>query len=453
MQNNSNNNSELKNTRNQARKNKRWVYIIFILLIVSLIGFLSVSKMWNNRPERQSIANVPNTEHLDQDSLMLSDTNFINAVTVESDTVEEDIRVSNASDTAMSKPVGKLEAKIDEQAGQNTKKVYTGRRINIAIIGLDNRIGTNSNHADANHILSIMPDSGVVEITAIPRDTPANANMPDTSGQNKLTIVRAARGRSAYLKEVARIARLDRVDYYVEVGFSQVMGILELFGFKDSKSALQVLRSRKGLGGDDYQRTYNQAQFIRQMMMKHFSKVTGTFGDILIHGGLAFVETNLDAGTIKNIAYQLESKGFGQRSSDVVIRVRPAIGMKFKQYDLANKEVLNKLKSKIEGYNKWSGEEKSQTRNVSNILWSAIKSVEKDTTKNPKSVINKLRTYFDQKAWMQVEDLKDRDSIRSNLSRVLSTAYYKKKDKANAEKVKTAVEREKEMFEKTKLDD
>ncbi len=454
-----------KTSEKSSEKSSKWKYIIPLLLLIGFIGYFSISKYYESSSNVANAYNPYNDPNLDKDSLLLSDTNFVNAVTVDGDSTEEEaIIVSNASDTVnltadasastmATVTTGGVEAKVDDQAGSKSpKKVFTGRRINISIIGLDNRIGTNSNHADANHILSIMPETGIIEITSIPRDTPADARMPDSSGQNKLTIVRAGRGRAAYMKEAARIARLDKIDYYVEFGFSQAMGILELLGFKDSKSTLQVLRSRKGLGGDDYQRCYNQGQFIRQVLLKHFDKATGVLGDILIRGALAFVETNLDASTISGLVSQLESKGFGDSPNDVVIRVRPAIGMKFKQYDLANKETLNKLKNKIESFNRYSGEEKSKTRNVSGVLWSAIKAAEKDTVKNPKAAISKLRTYFDQKAWMQVENINDRNNIRDNIARVLSTAYYKRRDKANAEKVIQSANAEREMFEKIKIE-
>ncbi len=458
--------------KDDKSNNKKWKFIIPILLIFLFIGYLSLSSIYSKKQNdgiALALTNELNT-NLDQDSLLLSDTNFIKAATIENDSIEEDIKVSDPNDTlgvmdiasnisaeattdADSKSSSsnskntKIESSVDNQAGKRSKRVYDGKRINISIIGLDNRIGTNSNHADANHILSILPDNGIIEITSIPRDTPADARMPDTSGQNKLTIVRANRGRKAYMREAARIARLDKIDYYVEFGFSQAMGILELLGFKDRKATLQVLRSRKGLGGDDYQRSYNQGQFIKQILLKHFSKVTGTIGDILIHGALTFVETNLDFATVKDIVNQLEKNGFADNSSDVILKVRPALGMKFNQYDLTNKETLNKLKAKIEGYNKWSGESKSKNRNVSNILWTAIKSAEKDTLKNPKSSINKLRKYFDQKAWMQIDDIDDRNSIREHLGRVLSTAYFKRNDGTNARKVIDAIQKEKEMFD------
>jgi len=173
-----------------------------------------------------------------------------------------------------------------------TKIHHGGRRINIALIGVDARLNERVKHADANHIISIIPDSGIVEITSIPRDTKADAGFPVDSKLNILTLVRAKRGLNAYLKEAAKIAELEKIDYYVEVGFSQAMGILEMLGYSDPSSQLQVLRSRTALGNGDFQRSYSQGQFVRQMLLKNFHIMTGFDGGIVDRGGRVWVESN-----------------------------------------------------------------------------------------------------------------------------------------------------------------
>jgi len=121
-----------------------------------------------------------------------------------------------------------------------------GRVINIMVTGIDSRLGDNMAHADANHVLRFFLDSGLVEIISIPRDTPADAGFDDTTGFNRLTNVRANRGRRTYLNTVSKIAGISSIDYYVEFGFSQAIGLLELLGYKDNASStLRVLRSRQ----------------------------------------------------------------------------------------------------------------------------------------------------------------------------------------------------------------
>src|SRR5574344_34498 len=166
-----------KGDKEEKKSKKKFILpIIIILLFIAWVGHSIVTQ---NGDSAGSGFAKPLAANGDSSAL---DSGFVEAVT-EADTEEIVIRTSV--------PINEnYKAGIDEEAGKNVRHVYEGRRINIAVIGLDARLGTVSNHADANHILSIMPDSGVVEITAIPRDTYADAGMSDSSGQNKLTIVR-----------------------------------------------------------------------------------------------------------------------------------------------------------------------------------------------------------------------------------------------------------------------
>jgi hypothetical protein len=339
----------------------------------------------------------------------------------------------------------------DPQTNKSYRKIFTGRRINIAVVGVDSRMGAGTKHADANHILSILIDSGYVDIITIPRDTPADAGYDDSTGQNKLTIVYAAKGREAYFKEAARIAGLDRIHHYAEFSFSQAMGLIELLGYHDAASTLQVLRSRTGLGGDDYQRCYNQAQFIRQMLLKHFDKLTGMFGSLLIRGGLALVKTDMSYDYVKQIVDKFNEKKFPRSPNDIIVRVKPHIGANYKVYDFTDQKTIDGLKKKIERFN-LSNLEKDSTLNFvgrynpAPRLWNAINSAVSDTAKRPQQVINKLKVLFEQRAWMQVSNLNERDRIRSQFGILLISAYNKKKQFNDAEKVRSIIEAERTLF-------
>jgi anionic cell wall polymer biosynthesis LytR-Cps2A-Psr (LCP) family protein len=428
-----------KNPQDKNEKKVRVLWFLFLFTLISFIVYILYQNNFNIFPASQ--VTIDSTV-LKNDSLK-PNTNFANAVSdTTSDTTVKVLYVSNAEDL-------NVPFSIDKNAGQNIKRVFSGRRINIIVTGVDSRLGTAGKHADANHILSILPDSGVIEITSIPRDTPAEAGMPDTSGQNKLTIVRAIKGREAYFTEAAKIAGLDKIHYWVEAGFSQVMGILNLLGFKDPGSALQVLRSRTGLGGDDYQRSYNQGQFIRQSILHHFNKFTGVMGEIAIRGGLAFVETNLTAATIKNIISQLEAKKFPKGPESITIKVRPPLGMNFKVYDFTDQAIFNNLKSKIESYNTYKGLDSVKVvTNVGNKLKNLINKAIQDSSKRPNDVIKNLSVYFDQRAWHQINEESIRNSVRDQMGELLANAYSKKKQFDKATNVRTIVANEKEIFSK-----
>jgi anionic cell wall polymer biosynthesis LytR-Cps2A-Psr (LCP) family protein len=364
-----------------------------------------------------------------------NDSNFVKAVSY--DSTDDYLTISEIGNNP----------EFDSYAGSPKTIRYTGRRINIAIVGLDSRLGALSNHADANHVVSILIDSGKIEIISVPRDTPADAGLHDSTGQNKLTVVRAVRGREFYLQELARIAQIDKIHYYIEVGFSQVIGLLDFFGFKDSKSTLQVLRSRKGLGGDDYQRCYNQAQFIRQMILKHYDEINnGFFADVLIRGGLALLTTNLNNNAVKFIIGKLNASGFPKSPNDITIKIRPPLPIKFKIYDLSNEDVINKLKTKIEHFNKQNNEIDSIKVNVFARLDRVTKSASQDTLKRPKRAIQILKPYYEQRAWLQIENQELREEIRTRFEKILISSYNRTKQFDNAKKVFETIQSERELF-------
>ncbi len=335
----------------------------------------------------------------------------------------------------------------DHEAGSsNVKRVYTGRRINIAVTGIDGRIGVPTKHADANHVISILLDSGKIEITSVPRDTPADAGYPEGHAQNKLTITRAAKGREAYHKELARIAKVDRIHHWVEVGFSQVMGILEFLGYEDAGSTLQVLRSRKALGGDDYQRCYNQGQFIRQMILRHFNKFTGFGGEVVLRGGLSIVDTDLDFETVKMILDALEKHNFPGSREDVFVKVRPPVNIKYKQYDFTDYSIMEALSGKIKRINEKKGMADDKKRDAEVILEKAVDKAVKDSSKSPASVIKGLGRFFEQRAWFQVKDQAERNRLRDQVCIMLINAYGKKGEKDKARQVLLVLQNEKALF-------
>ncbi|ROL58296.1 hypothetical protein D9V84_00770 [Bacteroidetes/Chlorobi group bacterium Naka2016] len=405
-----------------------WGIVVLICFGIAGIIYLGLFYHQDDSTQPEQVSKADTTK-------VKTDSNFIKAVT--KDSTDEYLTYSNYEDFI----------KYDKTAGLGLQPRYTGRRINIAIVGLDSRIGTTSNHADANHILSILLDRGKIEIISVPRDTPADAGYDDSTGQNKLTVVRASRGREFYLKELARIAQLDEIHYYVEVGFSQVIGFLEFFGFKDPKSTLQLLRSRKGLGGDDFQRCYNQAQFIRQMILKNYHRVNGGLtASLLIRGGLALLSTNLTYSTVERIISQLNMFSFPRSEDDITIKIRPPMPIKYKVYDFTNQDLVDKLIEKIEHFNALHNEKDTIKIDVYHLLDKSLKLAEKDTFKFPKRVVSRLKVYYDQRAWLQIENPEQRESIRSRFESCLVSAYSKLNQIEKARQVQEELQLERELF-------
>jgi len=335
---------------------------------------------------------------------------------------------------------------IDEKEGKIYKRIYTGTRINIAFIGVDSRIGAKYKHADANHVLSILPGKKIIEIISIPRDTYADAGMPDSTNFNKLTNVLGKRGRKKYLYELARIAEVDHIHYYVEFGFSQAMGILKWLGYQNYQNTLQILRSRKIFKGSDWQRTYNQGTFIKQMIIKNQDKLNGVMGGLIIDGLLAFVQTNLTKEKIVEITDSFKEKDFVINDSLFSLIIRPKFAIKFKSFDFTDTNVITQLNKQI------TSDNDSNTIRTSNFvtkkLQYAINKSIKDSLKRPNIVIRNLKTFYNQKAWHQIIDDKKMTKIRSEIKILLSNAYFKLKKNEIAQSVINNIENENKLFKK-----
>jgi anionic cell wall polymer biosynthesis LytR-Cps2A-Psr (LCP) family protein len=430
-----------KTRNNQPIGCEKIILISIIALFLVSVGVLIYSKCNKNTTEIEINDNQNNEQTVEQ-SNDLTENNDTEKNTNDAEICDDAIRLSEPYT-------------IDNEAGSSKNSIFTGRRINISVTGLDGRIGHPSKLADANHVISILVETGEIEITSIPRDTYCDLGYEsDSNGGvnlNKLTYARANKGQKRYQQELARIAKLDKIHYHIEFGFSQAMGIIEFLGYKNPGNTLQVLRSRKGLGGDDYQRCYSQGQFIRQAILGHFNKFTGTFGGLLARAGLLMVETNLTGSKAVEIIGDLEKAGFPKSPESVVVRIRPSMKMAYKVYDFSDEKTVSQLVKKIEDFNNTrfeKGLESPQTVvDVSKRLNDVLRSAVADSAKHPARVISKLTPYFEQRAWYQVKNKNERARIRNEFGTLLSNAYIKRNNKEEADKVLAIIEADKKIFE------
>lgn len=319
-----------------------------------------------------------------------------------------------------------------------------GRVVNVMVTGVDSRLGDPMGHADANHLIRFFLDSGFIEIISIPRDTYYDAGFDDTTGLNKLTNVRANRGRNTYLKAVAEIAGVPKIDHWVEFGFSQAIGLLELLGYKDNASStLRVLRSRQAYASGDFQRSYNQGQFIRQVMLRNFEDTDGIIGDIALRAALALVETDLTYDQCSYILDEMRSHGFGNEARRAWVRLKPSVIAKFTVYDFDHDNV-NQINAMISHKIKRLGldsvpiNEETYERRLSRLIDKAAV----DSAKSPGSVIRLLRRAYDQRAWLQVPDRDRRKAHRDRMCGLLIASYLRTKNQAAADRVRQYLELE-----------
>lgn len=343
-----------------------------------------------------------------EDSLKI-DTSYTNDLykdVLNFDTIKTELIVSDSNDLKTPFIVNIEDKKI-------IKKVFKGKRVNIAITGVDSRIGERYRHADANHVVSLLLDKGEIEIYSIPRDTYAFAGFEVDSldKYNLLTNVLGRLGRKAYLSELARISEIDHIHYYVELGFSQAIGIIEKLGFKDPKSTLQILRDRKSYRIGDFQRSYNQGNFISGAIYK-FNHLTENTNDIIFDIFLGLVETNLS----KDDIIDLKSYFTNLKKNQITNFVKPKINTNFEEIDLFNTFEYDSIL-----VSKDLGAFDNTSEFVAGKLLEILEEV--DSYKNNQVKINKLKRYFEQKAWLQISDLRIRSAIKNRFKDILTQAY------------------------------
>jgi anionic cell wall polymer biosynthesis LytR-Cps2A-Psr (LCP) family protein len=325
----------------------------------------------------------------------------------------------------------------------NTYPKPGGRVVNVLVTGVDARLGERGGRADANHLVRIFLDSGCVEIIAIPRGTPADAGFPDTSGFNMLANVRTARGQSGYFKAVAEIAGVSRVDYWVEFGFSQALGLLELLGYRDNaQQTLRVLRSRKAYATGDFQRSYNQGQFIRQVMLRTFDNTDDILGQLAMRASLALVETNLTYDVTQSMLEQLRQRGFSSQSKDRVwVRVKPEDIQHFQVYDFDSAKVGEMDRQISYRVDRTIPDSARVTpTNVEARLQRMVARAVADSAKRPVGVMQALQGAYQQRAWMQISNRTSRGMYRDRICTLMIYAYRRVGREADAKRAEQFLE-------------
>jgi|GEM_PF-1109141 len=304
-----------------------------------------------------------------------------------------------------------------------------GRLINVIIIGIDSRLSARDARADALHLVTVNPDSAVVEIMSIPRDTYVDLGYPDTTTFNIIANAKTTDNRWL-MHKVAEVAKRGPVNYYVEVGFSQAMGIMEILGYRDPVKTLQFLRTRRTLPGGDIQRAHNQAVFMRQNLIEKFPLLTGATGDMIITAALNFLTTNLSRDFCLGLVFSLKQRGFPDHRPDAVrLRMLPGNNIRLKQM-VADSTTIHNTLARVES----RVGESNGAPDVASYLRRVYTRAMKDST-HPGKIVYRLRRLNEQHAWLQVQDIRARDGIRDTLTSLLVFAYRELGQTENADAV------------------
>jgi len=311
--------------------------------------------------------------------------------------------------------------------GERSAAPGWGRSVTIAITGVDSRLGVEQAHADANHILRIWLDQGRIDIISVPRGTPADAGF-SSSSLNIIANYRAQKARAAYLRKLAQMTGVGRIDYYIEIGFSQAIGIFELLGFKGTATTmLHVLRTRKAFDIGDHQRCYNQAQFIRQMILKHFPRSDRLLDALALRSALALAETNLRYDVVQGLITTLRAKGFPRSDRDIRILLRPH-RFRTKEFDFRDPEKVELLSQRFDRILKQRNalpakptfRIQTYQERLHRMMVSAARALDAGQPARATSILERP---YQQRAWLQLPDERVRNQYMELICHALIEAY------------------------------
>ncbi len=315
--------------------------------------------------------------------------------------------------------------------------------VNILVVGLDNRLASHDNHADAIHLICIhTKDSVSAQIISIPRGTEVSG-YGITDDLSFMANVRALKGRNTFIKAVSRLTG-KKVNYYVEVTFSQVMGVLELLGYKDPATALQFLRHRKSYALGDVQRSYNQGKFIRTQIIRRADLLTGAKGDLLMRMGLGMVDTDLDLNTVQAIVYLLKERNAlnDQRISQTM---KPKINLaRLDSVAIPEPDEMQEAVSKLV---RRTGDQIDDLGRYNPYprINEVISRAEQQ--KSARAALAIIEPVYEQKAWLQVQERPQRQELRDRVENVLIRAYTETNKQDKISVVKKYMTEERQAFQ------
>ena len=205
-----------------------------------------------------------------------------------------------------------------ESGSDSAADISIAREYNILLLGLDGRKGDNKPRCDAIHIFSFSPATDYLRITSIPRGTRielANVSTQSAYLANNCHL----NGIENTINKIEKISDLE-IDAYITVGFSQVLGILRSMNLPTS-STLQYLRNRRyGIG--DYQRSHNQANFLKDMILSYFwqfYKLPVNFREFIFNT----IDGNLDFSTANYLIEAFARKKIYLSSDNIILISKP----------------------------------------------------------------------------------------------------------------------------------
>ncbi|MBN1232761.1 MAG: LCP family protein [Candidatus Coatesbacteria bacterium] len=241
-------------------------------------------------------------------------------------------------------------------------------------------------------------------------------------------------GREKLIKVVEKLSH-KKVDYYAEVGFSQIIGLMNFLGL-NGVDALKYLRHRKSsLAPNTYQRAMNQATFIRYAAVKYFPKAAG-FKRTFVVSSFSYLSTNMKPEVALGCISLLEKRGVKKENFTVSVFNYNA-GIKDNEYD----------PSKVSEYlSDWQKKHVSTTSQsdfkIAARIFRAIKDYEDSINEIKELRTQKPKTPKDRKIYLvklQTASSKNRNAVKRAKNFFEQQLWWQEPDKVKQQEAKKAL--------------
>jgi len=212
------------------------------------------------------------------------------------------------------------------------------------------------------------------------------------------------------VKEIERITGIHP-DYVVKLGFSQTLGIFRSLNLPTT-SSLQFLRNRQyGIG--DYQRSHNQALFIKDMFATHFEQIAN-LPNVVKYLLFQMVDTNLPFETAVELLDHIKQSGIYKNPDNIKLVTKPVPNYQTRDlhFDTGQASSATQLAKDRE----FQDYQTNLTGYLANLI-SRGNNLLKSNQQS--SAYNLLKTPFSQQLWLQIED----EDIRNNLHFAMLRIY------------------------------
>jgi len=224
-----------------------------------------------------------------------------------------------------------------ERIGSEGGELGEEGEINVLLIGLDARKGSDEAHCDAIHMFSINTKAESLVITSVPRGTVVYIpGGPYDETDYYVSNACAFAGLDYGVSQIEKITQ-KKADFVVTVGFSQVMGVLRLMELPTTET-LQWLRHRHSYGIGEPQRIHNQAVFMKDMIISQLDRFRSDLTLPVQYLLYKTVNTDMDFATGRTLLEYLLTIKIDERSDDIVLRMRPYYETVDYHFDIENPE-------------------------------------------------------------------------------------------------------------------